>query len=212
MTSSNEITIPKSRTEVTFQFLITLIVVVFVAIAILDIILGVALVVSVVWLVLITMLIWSKNRQQGNLYRFLMNYLGNMFGRHFAEMPAQNSSHNEVHFGYELFGRRFLKQIIRIDRIESVEWYTGQATDMAGRDMNDWNVCLWYNHNDPVKSEKNSKWHRKPDQDVYIVGPSVNKEKVEALGTLLIAFLRDAGISLVQSEESNCFVRNDKKQ
>ncbi|MHC4169870.1 MAG: hypothetical protein ACYSWQ_23220 [Planctomycetota bacterium] len=212
MTPGKEITIPKSGTEVAFQLLISLIVVVFVILAIVDIILGVALIASSIWLVLITMLVWWQSRKQGGLRRFLTNCLGDMFGRHFAEIPAQDLSPNGVRFGYELFGCRFINQTIRIDRIETVEWRTGQATDVAGRDMNDWHVCLWHDHCDPARSEKQREWHRKPDQDVYIVGPSARKEKIEALGMELVAFLRAAGAALVQGEESNCFVRINTNQ
>ena len=123
-----------------------------------------------------------------------------MFGRHFAEISAQALSSREVGFGYELFGRRFLKQAIRVDRIETVEWRTGQATDVAGRDMNDWHVFVCYDHCDPAKSEKRRKWAKKPDQDVYVLGLSTRKEKIEALGMELVAFLQAAGASLVQSE------------
>ena len=206
--SSNEITIPKSGTEVAFQFMITLMIAIFVVIAILDIILGVAFIASCIWLILIIILVCSQSQKQGNFHRFLLNCLGNIFGRQFAEISSQNSPQNEINFGYVLLGRRFVNQSIRIDRIESVEWSTGQATDLAGRDMNDWQVLLWYDHFDTAKSEKQRKWHRKPNQDIYAVGPSTHKDKIEAFGMEFVTFLQDAGAHLVQTERSNCFIRN----
>ena len=212
MIPSQEMTIPKSGAEVTFHFVITLIVVVFVVLAIVDIFIGIALIPSCIWIALVTMIIWSEGRKQGGFRRFLTNRLGDLFGRHFAEIPAQDLQSREIRFGYELLGHRFLNQTINIDRIETVEWKTGQATDMAGRDMNDWHVCLWYDHCDPAKSEKQHKWYRKPDQDLYVVGPSTQKNEIEALGMELVAFLRAAGAALVQSEKSNCFVRTNTNQ
>lgn len=220
MTPNQEITIPKSGTEVIFELVISLIVVVFTILAIVDlfilptvdIFIGVALIAPCIWLALVTMFVWSESRKAGGLCRFLANWLGDLFGRHFAEIPALDSPSQEIQFGYELLGRRFVKQAIGIGTIETVEWRPGQATDMAGRDMNDWQVCLWYDHCDPVKSETRRRLYRKPDQDLYLVGPSSHKKKIEAFGMNLVAFLRAAGAPLVQSDKSNCFVRANSNE
>jgi len=204
-----EMTIQKSESEVAFLLVIYLTVVIFMVLAIVNIFLRVALIPSCIWIALVNMIIWSKSRKQGGLLRFLANCLGDIFGRHFAEIPTRDLQWPEIRFGYELFGHRFFNQTIRIDRIEMVAWRTGQATDMAGQDMNDWHVFLWYDHCEQAKSEKRQKLYRKPDQDLYIVGPSTKKNKTEALGMELVAFLQSVGATLVQSEMNNCFVRTD---
>ena len=208
MNPSREMTIPNSGTGVTIQLVMILISVVFLVLAVVNIFNGVGLIASVTWIVFVTMLTWSGIRKEGGLIRFLNHHLGELLGRHYAEVPAHDPPSREIRFGYELLGHRFVKQSISIDAIETVEWCTGQATSMAGRDMHDRHVCLWYDHGDPAKSEKQRKWHRKPDQDVFIVGPSTPKQRADALGIQFVEFLRDAGALLVQTETSDCFVRN----
>ncbi len=92
-----------------------------------------------------------------------------------------------------------------------MEWHTGQVTDMAGHDMNDWHVALWYDHDNPVKSlkERNLK---KPNQDVYIVGSSGKKGDTSKFGYSFIEFLRQAGIALAEEKDEFTFVRKSMKQ
>ena len=77
---------------------------------------------------------------------------------------------------------------------------------MAGRDLGDWSVALWYDHGDPAKSLAQKK-HRWPDQEVYIVGLTGPKNKVDAFGHEFLNFLRQSGVFLVQGENDRKFVR-----
>jgi hypothetical protein len=207
MTSSQEMTIPKSRGEVIVLFVITIIVVLSVCLALVNIFSRVAMIASFIWLAFITMVLWKPIRQAGSFRRFLADCLGALLGRNFVEVASLNVPTKEIRFGYELFGHRFIQRSVAIDKIESIEWKTGQATDMAGRDMNDWRICLWFDHGDPVKSEKKRKW-RKPDQDIYIVSPARRKKNTETLGLSFVAFLRAAGAQLSPGEKSSYFVRS----
>jgi hypothetical protein len=165
---------------------------------------------SVIWLALVTTMLWTPSKRAGGLRRFLTNCLGELFGRNFVEAVSLDAPAKEIRFGYELFGHRFIQRSVAIDKIESIECKTGQATDMAGRDMNDWSVCLWFDHGDPVKSEKKRKsriW-RKPDQNIYTVGPARRKEITEIFGLSFVAFLRAAGAQLSGGEKSSYFVRS----
>jgi len=72
--------------------------------------------------------------------------------------------------------------------------------------MNDWSVVLWFDHGDPVKSQRNQRF-RKPDQDVHIVGPSRRKDLTTAFGHSVLEFLRQAGADLVPGEDEFTFVR-----
>jgi hypothetical protein len=207
MTSSQELTIPKSRRDVIILFVITTVGILSTSLAVVNIFNRVAIIASVIWLALVTTILWTPAKRAGGLRRFLTNCLGELFGRNFVEAVSLDAPAKEIRFGYELFGHRFIQHSVAIDKIESIEWKTGQATDMAGRDMKDWSVCLWFDHGDPVKSEKKRKW-RKPDQDISIVGPARRKEITEAFGLSFVTFLRAAGAQLSPGGKSSCFVRS----
>ena len=138
--------------------------------------------------------------------RYLINRLGDLFGQSFVESESSVGQRGDIRFGFEFLGHRFTQRSVGIANIESVEWETGQGTAMAGRDKNDWHVCLWFDHNDPQMSEKQRKY-RKPDQDIYIVGPSTRRDRTEALGLAFVDFLRAAGAELAQGATTTCFVR-----
>ena len=207
MASYHEMPIPKSRSEVVLQFVITVIVVSSVLLAVVNLCSGVALIASFIWLAFVTTMIRSSCRREGGIRPFLMSLMGDLFGRRFAEWSPDEAPPKCIRFGFQLFGRRFVQQSIRIDRIESVEWHTGQATDMAGRDMNDWHLWVWFSHDDPARTEARRKWHRKADQDLHGVGPADRKQRTEALGLSLVSFLRSAGADLIQGGISTCFVK-----
>ena len=76
--------------------------------------------------------------------------------------------------------------------------------------MKDWSVALWYDHGDPEKSKKHHML-RKPDQDVYIVGPSRPKEVTAALGEDFLSFLRVIGSTLLQGDSDSLYVRETLK-
>ena len=202
-----EMVIPKSKGETNFYFIVTCIVIATVKFAIENILNGIALIPSFIGLALIAFLIWKACIEQRGLFIFIANRLGELIGQYFAEIPVQDGQRKEIRFGYKLFGLRFYQQSIPLEKIESIEWDKGQVSSMAGRDMNDWQVFLWFDHDDLVESEKRRRWnYRKPDQEIYMVGPSTRKKKTERLGLSLIAFLRAAGVTLIQ-DKTNCFVR-----
>ena len=208
MPSNQEMTIPKSRAEVIFRFAITAFVVFFVLLAIVNFCSGLALIASSVWLALITWIIWEESRKEGGFRGFLISQMGDLFGRRFTKLSPADAQPKDVCFGFDLLGHRFIQQCFPVDSIESVEWRPGQATGMAGRDMNDWTVFIWFDHHDPATSEKRRKY-RKPHQKIYRVGPSTRKERTEALGLSLVAFLRNAGADLVPADITACFARRE---
>jgi hypothetical protein len=207
MKTTEEMPIPKSGADVVFSTVITLIIIVFFALAVVNILNRAALIASCLWIAIVIMIVWSGRKEDGSLRTYLINRLGDVVGHHFAAVPQPECDSREVLFGFELLGHRFVRKSILIDKIVTVEWNTGQATDMAGRDMNDWRVCVWFDHGDPEKSEKQRKWHRKPDQDIFIVGPSARGAKTEALGLALVSLLRGAGAALMETEKATCFGR-----
>jgi hypothetical protein len=122
--------------------------------------------------------------------------LGDLFGRFFIEVDSIGES-KEVHFGFELAGQSFIKRTVSIARIKSVEWSPGQATSMAGRDMNDWSVSVRFDSDDPQKRHNL----------IEVLGPSVARVQTETLGLAVVEFLRNSGVELTQGTTTTCFVR-----
>ncbi len=195
--NSSEMPIPKPRIEVIAAFLITALIVFFVILAVGNLLNRVALISSSVWLLLVTGVIWSRCREEG-VRKFLINLRGVFASKQFVESISGGTHPTEIRFGYQLLGHRHFYLRLRVDKIETVDWRFGQAN---------WCVCLWFDHDDPAKSEKKQKWHVKPDQDIYIVGPCRRKEDTAALGHSFVDFLRQAGASLVRGEDECSFVR-----
>ena len=209
MASDHQMPIPpKSRGEVILQFAMTLLVVFSVLLAVVNLCQGVAWIVSILWLVLVAGLVWSASREAGGLLLLLTNQVGDLFGRRFVRVDPPDVQPRCIRFGFELLSLRFLERSILLDSIESVEWTMGQASHMAGKDMNDWRVWLWFDHKDATTSERQRKWGaRKPEQDPHGVGPSRPKDHIEYLARSFLAFLRTAGLDLVQGAGPACFVR-----
>ncbi len=161
---------------------------------------------SLLWLGLVGQMTWNSCKDAGGLRRYVIDIVAGVYGRLFAEITT--ASPQALELGVYLAGRRFVQQTIPLGSVEAVEWNTGQATSMAGHDMNDWQVWVWFDHADPAKSEKERRIGlRKPDQDLYGVGPATRKHHTEALGLSLVAFLLASGADLVNGPTPESFVR-----
>ena len=202
-----EMTIPKSRGKTLTLLICTAICVVFAYLAVTNLFMNIAPIASGIWLAIVAFIVWFGSKTTGGIRTWLINLLGDLAGRQFVSRSPDGAQPREIYFGFRFLGHRFIQRTLSIDKIESVEWDTGQATDMAGRDMNDWLVFLWYDHNDPAESRKRAKW-RKPDQAAVSVGPGRHKATTEAFRLAFIAFLREAGARLVRDKEPNHFVRD----
>jgi len=137
----------------------------------------------------------------------MIDNIGALVGRQFVEATPRAVTPGEIRFVFKVLGHRFIHCSIALNAIESVEWDAGQATDRIGRDMNDWTVILWFDHNDAAESLRRRRLP-KPDQEVYVVGPERRKKTTEAFGLSFVEFLRAAGVILVPGEKENCFVRS----
>ena len=203
----SEMRIPKSLSQILFQFTIAAIVVSFYILAIVNLFNLVAIVPSAIWLALVPFMVWSGCRCRGVL-TFMIDNIGALVGRQFVEVTPRAVTPGEIRFVFKVLGHRFIHCSIALNTIESVECNAGQATDQAGRDMNDWHVVLWFDHNDAAKSLRQNML-RKPDQEVYVVGPDRRKKVTEAFGLSFVEFLRAAGVILVPGEKDDCFVRSE---
>ena len=164
-----------------------------------------AIIPSVIWLLLVGWVLIGFSKEK-SCKQFATEILGAFSLKQFVQTICRENGRNEIQFGYQMFGRRFLYLTIPVDKIDHVNWSTGQATDMAKRDMNDWSVAVWYDHCDPIKSQMKAKW-RYPDQDIYIVGPLGRKQDITDFGHAFLDFLCKSGASLAQGNNECTFVR-----
>jgi hypothetical protein len=206
-----EMTIPKSRSDTVWEGVFTFIVVFFGFLGILNLTNHVAIIPSAIWLIIVMTIVWNGCREAGGIRRYLADRLAVFAGRRFVLYLSGQTGPARIRFGYQLFGLRVFQRDVQIERIECVEWTPGQTTSMAGHDMKDWRVVLWYEHCSPEKSKKDHML-RKPDQDLHIVGPSRRKEDTSAFGLEFVAFLRKAGARLIQGEADNLYVRQESEE
>lgn len=162
---------------------------------------------SLIWLSLISFLLFGLCKEYG-IKMVAIKILGAFSRKEFVQIINRQDRHNEIQFGYQAFGRHFFYFAVEADKITQIDWHTGQASSLAGKDMNDWHVALWYEHGDPIKSESMKKYGaRHPDSEVYLVGLEGPKEKTTIFGHSLVDFLQKSGVSLVPGESDSTFVR-----
>jgi hypothetical protein len=167
-----------------------------------------AMIPSIIWLMLVTAGIVHQMREEKGFVKFLEVFAF----KPFAEVVETGPNTWDLRFGFRMAGHCLFYQGIPLNKIESLVWSSGQATSLAGRDMNDWTVVLWYDHDDPVKSEHKKKWkHYHPDQDPYSVNFSGPKEDAAILGREFLALLKNAGAVLVPGKDDCTFVRESAR-
>lgn len=158
---------------------------------------------SLLWLALIVWYLTSAFMKAG-VQQYLTNLYGYYACGHFIESIRQNNLPAKIRFGYRLFGHRFYYLSLPVDRIKRVEWSTGQASSLAGKDMNDWSVVIWYGHDASME--------RTTVPGIYIVGPARRKTDTAAFGQDVIRFLNDAGVMLLAEKDHCTFTRQHDDQ
>ncbi len=159
-----------------------------------------AIIASVLWLLFVASHIKWGIQDDGGLRRFIINRLGNFSAHQFVEIIPQHGDDLILRFGFTLLERDFNHVQIRRAKLASVEWSSGQATSVAGHDMNDWQVGVWYD----CKGSK--RWFSASDyreEAGYGVGPEGPKHEAAALGASLVEFFRSGGIEL-HPEANEC--------
>jgi hypothetical protein len=208
--SCQEMHIPKELEVRVLEIVVTSIVVIGCIYSVANLILvwlwnPIQMICSVIWLIFVATIIRDECNKAEGLRKWLINLVGNMFGRFFVEADLAEAREKTIRFGFDLLGRRFIQRKITIAAIGYVEWSKGQASSMTGRDMNDWSVALWFD-TDPIDSPRRQ-WRKSSGQDVIVVGPAKRKVITEAFGLAFVHFLCAAGASLVRGKTENCFVR-----
>ena len=98
---------------------------------------------------------------------------------------------------------------ILLAKVESVEWSTGQGSARVGKDVDDWHVSLWFDHDDP--NRPNREIYLKPGQDRHIVGPFRAKEITEAWALEIVGLLQQGGVNLERVEGEKRFQRAEAR-
>jgi hypothetical protein len=162
------------------------------------------LVASGLWLALVafclTLAVW-----QAGVRGAAVACLGPFSRRQFMDARPDGDG-GVIGFGYQLFGRRFYYLRLAADDIRAVNMSTGQGTALAGRDMNDWSVAVWYRNPAPSRFV----YPGSRDDLVYIVGPPAARAQTAELLAAVVAFLRAAGLDFEPGEDDTEFRRDDE--
>lgn len=148
---------------------------------------------SLVWLLLVAWIVIVNLREEGGARQYLINRLGAFFRHHFVRAVPDDGKADQIRIGYLLLGRPFYYLVVDVEAISSIDWSSGQATSMRGKDMADWSVALWYWHPDGPRRKS---FPGVRDEAIFIIGPNGPREAAESLGRQLAEFLTLVGIEL----------------
>jgi hypothetical protein len=160
-----------------------------------------AIVASVLWLALVVFVLVVGVHAAGGVWASVVGFLGLWASRHFVE-SARDGDRTVISFGYWLFGHRFYYLRVEREQVLSVTVNTGQATALAGKDMNDWSVALWYR---TLNRPPGVPAVRFLDDEIHLVGPGCAKEVAAEFFRAFVEFLRAAGVPLEPTEKENEF-------
>ena len=163
------------------------------------------LVAAALWLLLVALGVGTSLVETGGIGAFVTVILGAFSRNQFVDVIAQASGRRILRHGFRLLGLLPLYyRTVPLDRITHLEWSAGQATSLAGRDMNDWNVTIWYKPEPPVKVRYPGGC--RPEEDLFIVGLCGAKNSTAAFGRDFVEFLVVAGLPMMQGENDCSFV------
>ncbi|NUM34634.1 MAG: hypothetical protein HUU50_08825 [Candidatus Brocadiae bacterium] len=200
----DKMAIPKPGQEVFISWMLMIIIVGLIALSLNNLYNQVAVLPSFLWLIMIVSILVFGSVEQG-AWAFLTNILGAFAFEHFLEIAETDVNLRKLCFGFRIIGIRVIQKSLDLKNVKMLQWSPGQATSIAGKDMNDWSVVIWFGH-DNHTYENSQKAQLNPDQDLYILGPARAKEITEVLGHEILAFIHRAGINMVQGKDEFTFV------
>ncbi len=200
-----ELHVPKPRRVIIGAIVLATFILFFISLAIYDLCNRMAIIPSLIWLLSISVTVIGFCREKGTR-QFAVEILGAFSRKEFVRTKHRENDPNEFQYGFWMFGYHFSFCTIPVDKIESVEWHTGQASHFAGRDVGDWHVAVWYYHGDSVKRQK-QRWMKNPERDLYLIGLSGPKEETAALGDALLDLLQKSGTTFAQGKDDSTFMR-----
>ena len=159
---------------------------------------------AVIWLLIVSTMIRAACKDHGGVRQFIVDQIGLLSRNQFADLFMRESGVWVLRLGYRAYGMPVYYGEIPLQHVTSVEWSAGQATSLAGRDMNDWHVILWYKPEPPQTPR--FPFGIRPEEDLFVVGESRAKSETAILGCAIVEFLRGAGLRIEQRGRDNCFV------
>lgn len=198
--------IPKPMSETVIAYVRTGILGFFSVIAISNLLHGIAWIPSGLWLAIISVLIIDHFVNHG-LKMSVANFLGSFSRRSFADVIQAEDGRFIVRFRFTVLGHPITHRAIPVEDIERVEWSTGQATSLSGRDMNDWQVVVRCDRGGAARGSWSRRRSRAPDLDIWFVGPPQERQHAAAFGQGVVSFLQQAGADLVRGQDCCSFTR-----
>lgn len=194
-----ELVVPQPRSGPIVATVGTAIIVVFVSLALRNLLHGIAMIPSALWLLLIAFVVMNGIRESG--WRGFWIAAAGAFSRQQVLAVSTSGDSSTLEVGFRLFGFNIVERRVPVQDLAGICWNTGQASELARRDADDWSVFLWYWHRDPAKEATQRKFRmRRPGQAPIVIGPPRAKSVTEALGWEVIGFLDDSGISVPDSQ------------
>lgn len=166
------------------------------------------LVAATVWLLLVFLGVGTGLVETGGIGAFVTAILGAFSRNQFVDVVAQASGRRILRHGFRLLGLPLYYRKVSLDRITLLKWSPGQATSLAGRDMNDWDVTIWYKPEPPEKVRYPVGY--RPEENLFIVASCGAKSSTAAFGRDLVDFLVVAGLPMMQDEGDCSFVPREE--
>ncbi|QGJ72364.1 Hypothetical protein PBC10988_40850 [Planctomycetales bacterium 10988] len=151
-----------------------------------------AVLASLAWFLLIGWLCWGSIKERG-IRRFFIDQLWC-----YADHDYIRAEPEAFHIGFRFFEKPVDCDLIRPKQIISIHWSPGQATAMAMREMNDWNLFIRYlpdNHQRKVTRSD-------PPWELHVIELDVSQEEADAIGKAFIEFLQSHGLGLIPGENA----------
>jgi len=164
------------------------------------------LICSAFWLLLVGFLVIEPIREVG-LRQVIWNVLGSLSQDHFAQLAEPREGQKQLLFGFRLLGKTFHSLVIEANGINRIDWGTGQASALAGRDMNDWHVTIWFRVDSICKGRTwdMSSMAAKDKATLYIIGPMGPRPNIEIFGHQFLDLCRRAGLEFEANESNTKF-------
>jgi hypothetical protein len=158
---------------------------------------------AVVWFVIVAALVVGPVVAEGGVRPWATMILGGFARRKFLDADIQEDGRIDLRYGFEMFNRRLILFQFDARTIARVHWSSGQASELANRDVGDWSVAIWSRRDDGPLARNP---HDCRGKIIRIVGPSQSKANADALGRSVVALLRGVGIELEPTDAGNDFV------
>jgi hypothetical protein len=157
---------------------------------------------SAIWLSLVALVLGACLRIAGPR-QFFVDFLGHFSRNKFLELIRLPGGAPGIAFAYRLLGITFYHFIAQLDGLIEVHWSKGQGSYYAQKDVNDWDVAIWFRR-DALRGTRS--WNLGSDPtEIHLLGLCGQRTKVEPFGLEVVDFLRQAGVEFSAPEDGRKF-------